>query len=69
MKAKKNRGSTKGKAGKRAVKDLPAKSAASVKGGAFVEEALSYKAAFDINPQPQPPQPPQPQHPIKIAIV
>ncbi len=51
------------------MKDLPAKSAASVKGGAFVEEALSYKAAFDINPQPQPPQPPQPQHPIKIAIV
>ena len=35
MKAKKKSGSTKGKAGKRAVKDLPAKSAASVKGGAL----------------------------------
>lgn len=35
MKAKKKSGSTKGKSiGKRAVKDLPAKSAASVKGGA-----------------------------------
>jgi len=34
MKAKKKSGSTRGKAGKRAVKDLTAKSAASVKGGA-----------------------------------
>jgi hypothetical protein len=40
MKAKKNSSSTKGKSsGKRAVRDLPAKSAASVKGGAIVQEA------------------------------
>jgi len=40
MKAKKKSGSTKGKSsGKRALKDLPAKSAASVKGGAFIAPA------------------------------
>jgi len=51
MKAKENRGSTKGKAGKRAVKDLPAKSAASVKGwrlrprSALLQGGLRYQSA------------------------
>ena len=48
MKAKKS-GSTKGKSsGKRAVKDLPAKSAASVKGGAIITQRKAGKGTQEF---------------------
>ena len=57
MKAKKNRGSAKGKSsGKRAVKDLPAHTAQSVKGGAPVKADGSLDAGirfkYDIRSNP-----------------